>query len=240
MESATRQEGGRQSGRRVHRSCSRRVLLVAIITAAMMSTSAAAVVGTVQPDLAGETIVRQADASSPTPPPTNTSPSRGVETAPTPTEPVNTIEPTPSAPAPGWAPQQEASVSIPRLGISLPVHMGGQEVIDQGVAAHYSGPVSRPPASLGDAGTYWLAGHHSTHGKPFARLPESTVGDQVVVTNRQGVSFTYAVTSTLVVGTKADRSVIYGTDPSARRILLQTCLGNTRRLLVHGTLTAVS
>jgi LPXTG-site transpeptidase (sortase) family protein len=124
--------------------------------------------------------------------------------------------------------------------MSLPVHMGGQEVIDQGVVTHYSGPVSRPPVSVGEAGTYWLAGHQSTHGKPFARLPEAAVGDQVVVTSRPGVSFTYTVTSRQIVGTKAPRTTLYGTDPSARRILLQTCLGSTRRLLVHGTLTAVS
>lgn len=89
-------------------------------------------------------------------------------------------------------------------------------------------------------GTYWLAGHQATHGKPFATVPELVEGDPVVVTSRLGISFTYTITSTQVVGTKAPRTTIYGTDPSARRILLQTCLGSTRRFLAHGTLTSVS
>jgi len=89
-------------------------------------------------------------------------------------------------------------------------------------------------------GTYWLAGHHSTHGEPFARVPELVAGDRVVVTSRTGASFTYTITSTQVVGTRAPRTTIYGTNPSARRILLQTCLDSTRRFLAHGTLSSVS
>ncbi len=243
MGSTTKQESCRRLDRLRRRSRparTRRVLL-GVVIAAFMSISAVGEAGQAQPPTADGALGRQADASATASPPTSTASSSGVQIAAAPTQPVTaTTGHTPPAPPSGWAPAQEASVSIPRLGMSLPVHMGGQEVIDQGVATHYSGPVSRPPVSVGEAGTYWLAGHQSTHGKPFARLPESAVGDQVVVTNRQGVSFTYAVTSTEIVGTKAPRAALYGTDPSARRILLQTCLGSTRRLLVHGTLTGVS
>jgi LPXTG-site transpeptidase (sortase) family protein len=137
------------------------------------------------------------------------------------------------------APGSEATVSIPRLGLELPVASGGQEVIDDGLVAHYWAPGWREPAAAGAAGTYWLAAHHETHGSPFLLLPEVVVGDQIdVATATQ--TFTYTVTSTEVVEDDAGFGPVYGADPVAPVILVQTCLDEVRRLLVHGALTATA
>jgi len=134
---------------------------------------------------------------------------------------------------------EEATVAIPSLNIDLPVVEGGQSVIDEGVVAHYVGAGWLAPIAAGAPGTYWLAAHHVTHGGPFDALPNIHIGDNVVVTTRSH-TFVYTVTSTQVVGVYAGYGPVYGTDPSARTILLQTCLNETDRFLVHGILTSES
>ena len=131
----------------------------------------------------------------------------------------------------------EAMVTIASLGIDLPIIAGGQSVIDQGVVAHYFAPGWEPPVPPGAPGTYWLAAHHTTHGAPFGALPDVAVGAEVrVTTNNQ--TFVYTITSTEVVGLFPGDVAVYGTDPTASVILLQTCIDSTLRFLVHGTLTA--
>jgi len=134
-------------------------------------------------------------------------------------------------------PGTEATVSIPSLGIDLPVIEGGQSVIDEGVAAHYTADGWKEPVAAGAPGTYWLAAHHVTHGAPFEALPDIAVGAQIrITTNSQ--TFIYTVTSTEVVGLLPGDVAIYGTDEASPVILLQTCISDTRRFLVHGTLSA--
>lgn len=53
-------------------------------------------------------------------------------------------------------------------------------------------------------------------------------------------AFTYVVTSLEVVFDDAGFGPVYGTDPAASVILLQTCLDHIQRLLVHGTLVAAA
>jgi LPXTG-site transpeptidase (sortase) family protein len=131
----------------------------------------------------------------------------------------------------------EAIISVPSLGIELPIISGGQSVIDQGVVAHYTAPGWEPPVAAGAPGTYWLAAHHATHGAPFEALPDVAVGAEIrVATSSQ--TFVYTVTSKEVVGLLPGDEAVYGTNPGAPLVLLQTCLDNTRRVLVHGTLTA--
>jgi LPXTG-site transpeptidase (sortase) family protein len=131
----------------------------------------------------------------------------------------------------------EAILTIPSVGIDLPVIPGGQSVIDQGVVAHYTAPGWEPPVAAGAPGTYWLAAHHDTHGGPFADLPEVAIGAEVRVT-ANGQTFVYTVTSKEVVGLLPGDEVVYGTDPGAPVVLLQTCIDSTRRALVHGILTS--
>jgi LPXTG-site transpeptidase (sortase) family protein len=194
-------------------------------------------------------VIFNAAGATPAPPTTTAAPTTTSTTAaPVPTTsttvaPTTTVAPPPpttAAPRPTTVPGQEATVTIPSLGISLPVVEGGQSVIDMGIVAHYVGADWLPPVPAGSAGTYWLAAHHSTHGDPFGRLPDIHQGASVIVTTVTGHTFTYTVTDMEVVGTIATYDSVYGTNPSLPRILLQTCLGATQRLLVHGTLTSAS
>ena len=131
----------------------------------------------------------------------------------------------------------EATVSIPSLGIDLPVVEGGQSVIDEGVVAHYVAAGWKDPVAPGAAGTYWLAAHHVTHGGPFAALPQISVGAEIRITTDTN-TFVYTVTSVQVVGLSPGDVPIYGVNDSSPVILLQTCIDTTDRFLVHGTLTA--
>lgn len=148
-------------------------------------------------------------------------------------------EPAPTLTAPERPAGTVATVAIDSLGIELPVVAGGQSVIDQGVAAHYTAPGWEPPVPPGSPGTYWLAAHRSTHGAPFAALPDIAIGAEVRVTT-SSATFVYSVTSVEVVGLWPGDDAIYGTDPTASTILLQTCIDATLRVLVRGTLTASS
>jgi LPXTG-site transpeptidase (sortase) family protein len=166
-------------------------------------------------------------------------------TAPEPT--TTTVASTPPAPANAWTPPptpavpgQEATVEIPSLGVSVPVVRGGQDVIDRGVAAHYTGTQWRPPIEPGQPGTYWLAAHNSTHGAPFESLHAIAQGAEIRITEVDGTVLTYVVTARDTVGTATTFETVYGQDATASRILLQTCEGAARRLLVHGTLTSVT
>jgi hypothetical protein len=143
--------------------------------------------------------------------------------------------PAPPAPAAlAFAPGQEAWLSIPSIGLTAPVFAGGQATIDRGVVTHYSGPGWRPPVGPGQAGTYWLAAHHVTHGAPFLNLPAISPGAVVVITPLHGPIVRYLITSAQVVGTSADYTTVYGPDSTTPRLLLQTCEGGAYRLLVHG------
>jgi sortase (surface protein transpeptidase) len=128
-------------------------------------------------------------------------------------------------------------VSIPAIGLNLPVFPGGQSVIDEGVVTHFWAPGWRPPVAAGQAGTYWLAAHHVTHGAPFLNLPSVRPGDLVIITPAHGGPVVrYVITSLQVVGTTVAFTTVYGTDTTTPRLLLQTCEGSAYRLLVHGVL----
>ena len=143
-------------------------------------------------------------------------------------------------PAAPLVPGQEATVEIPSIKVSLPVVMGGQDVIDRGVAAHYTGAQWRPPTDPGRPGTYWLAAHNSTHGSPFENLHAIARGAEIRIVTHDGTVFTYLVTSRDLVGTATTVDTVYGHDATTSRILLQTCEGSAQRLLVHGVLTSVT
>ncbi len=147
------------------------------------------------------------------------------------------VAPTPESTVAELPAGVEATVTIASLGINLPIIAGGQSVIDQGVVAHYSAPGWEEPVSAGSVGTYWLAAHRETHGGPFRSLPDVAVGAEIRVTTDQH-TYVYTVTSIEVTGLYPGDAAVYGTDPTASVILLQTCIDSTLRVLVHGTLTA--
>jgi len=140
----------------------------------------------------------------------------------------------PASPAPaGAAPaegQPVAIIEIPKIDVD--------QVVIEGVAAPdlALGPGHYPGTPLpGQAGNAGIAGHRTTHGRPFYDLQALTPGDQVTLMTRQGI-FVYSVTRSSVVD-PTDVSVL---DPSpVAELTLTTCnprFSAAQRLVVQATL----
>lgn len=124
-----------------------------------------------------------------------------------------------------------ARVSVPRLGKSAIVLAGasGQAL------AFGPGQVERTPQA-GEPGTAVYSAHRDTH---FAFLGDVAVGDEILVTRRDGHALRFQVTGASVVHWDAS-----GIDPSAagRRLALVTCwplngkFSGPLRYVVHATL----
>jgi sortase A len=86
------------------------------------------------------------------------------------------------------------SIEIPAIGLDETIRSGVDlSVIDQGVA-QWAGTVSP-----GEDGNLVLAGHRTTHSKPFADLDRLRSGDLVYVTDGAGFPVIYKVTETVIV-----------------------------------------
>jgi sortase A len=127
---------------------------------------------------------------------------------------------------------QMGTIEIPKIGISATMFEGvSLTVLDHG-PGHWPGS-----AQPGHVGNVVIAGHRTSHSRPFRNIDQLVPGDQVIFVNAEG-RFVYAVTSTEVV------------DPTALRILDQTTArtatlfachppGSTRqRIVVHLALVA--
>lgn len=145
----------------------------------------------------GATTGVEAVALAAAPPPTTTAPS----TAPTTTTstaapadpPLSQPQPLPADPYARVPVTQIGTITIPKIGLALPVYEGvWQTVLDVG-PGHWPGT-----APLGGFGNTVIAGHRVTYGAPFRHLDALTVGDAIVVVSPAG-RFTYAVTGTQVV-----------------------------------------
>jgi len=83
-----------------------------------------------------------------------------------------------------------ALIRVPSWGhYVMPIENGvSEKVLNSGVVGHFphTGPVGR--------GNYALTAHVVTHGEPFARLPELTPGDRVVI-EKCGTQYTFKVTN---------------------------------------------
>ena len=98
---------------------------------------------------------------------------------------------------------------------------------------HYPGT-----APIGGNGNVGIAGHRTTHGAPFYSLNKLHPGDLIYLTNTSGQTFTYQVTSQLIVAPN-DTAVLNPTP--TRTLTLTTCnpiYSATQRLIVHATLVA--
>lgn len=85
-------------------------------------------------------------------------------------------------------------IRIPSIGVDEPIRSGiSLSVIDQGVA-HWAG-TSTP----GGGGNVVLAGHRTTHSRPFADLDRLEVGDLVYLEDGEGLEVIYRVSSTFIV-----------------------------------------
>jgi len=163
-------------------------------------------------------------------------PSPAALAPPAPAPPVVPAPPSPVA----WPSGAVAWLTVPAIGLDRPVFRGGQSTIDHGVATLFDdGPGGwRAPVAPGSRGTVWIAAHHTSHGAPFRHVDELSVGDVAIVRGRDGVAHTYRFVGRRIVGTAVYPSVVYGSDPSMRRLELQTSMGSAHRLLLTGVLVA--
>ncbi len=140
-----------------------------------------------------------------------------------------------SAPLP---PGAVARISMAAIGLDLPVYRGSQSTIDLGVATLFDdGPGGwSAPVALGGRGTVWIAAHHTSHGAPFRLVDRMAVGDRISVRDANGAVYTYQVVDRRIVGTAVTPGAIYGDDPSAHRLVVQTSMGASHRLLLTASL----
>ncbi|MDW4908044.1 class E sortase [Streptomyces sp. ADMS] len=100
--------------------------------------------------------------------------------------------------------QAYAILSIPRLGLRVPVAEGVSKsgVLNKGYVGHY--PATQQP---GQAGNFALAGHRNTHGEPFRYINRLRRGDAVRVETADAV-YSYTVDRTLPQTSARDDGVI--------------------------------
>ena len=144
--------------------------------------------------------------------------------------------------APGDQPTVGPSIAAPNegnpVGILRIAKLGLNKVIVQGTsdADLRLGPGHYPGTPLpGEEGNAAIAGHRTTYGAPFFNLDELKPGDPIVITTVQG-TFTYQVTSSLVVS-PSDTSVV--DDTTTPELTLTTCnprFSASSRLVVHAKL----
>jgi LPXTG-site transpeptidase (sortase) family protein len=88
-------------------------------------------------------------------------------------------------------------IEIPRIGLSAPVvemaNVDDRENLNKG-PAHLAGT-----AYPGEEGNCVIAGHRTTHSRPFFRLDELSEGDRVILSGRDGSIHTYLIKRKLVV-----------------------------------------
>jgi sortase A len=138
-------------------------------------------------------------------------------------------DPVPANPDEDVAVVAIGSIEIPRVGVSEPLHEGvWQTVIDRG-PAHWPGT-----AMPGGWGNVVVAGHRTTHTRPFLDLDLLDPGDEIVL--RTDRAYTYRVTSSTVVD--ANETWIVDQHPG-RTVTLFTCHpkgSEQHRLVVFGEL----
>ncbi|WP_374991240.1 class E sortase [Streptomyces sp. LHD-70] len=157
--------------------------------------------------------------------------------------------PAPREPSPPRWDQAYAVLSIPRLGVRVPVAegVGKAGVLDKGYVGHY--PRTAQP---GRPGNFAVAGHRNTHGEPFRYVNRLRPGDRIEVKTERA-AYTYEVDRTLPQTLPGDGGVIDPVPRSAVRagagyeergyyITLTTCtpeFSSKYRLVVWGKLKAV-
>jgi sortase A len=149
--------------------------------------------------------------------------------------PTTTTEPLP-VPAPAPDPRANeprieiGSIAIPKIEVAKSMYEGvSLNTLDIG-PGHWPGT-----AMPGQRGNVVVAGHRTSHDKPFRHLDLLVPGDQVVMGTLAG-SFTYVVSSTEIVTPDAIR-IIEQTDAYTATLFACHPVGSTKeRIVVHLTL----
>jgi LPXTG-site transpeptidase (sortase) family protein len=109
-----------------------------------------------------------------------------------------------------------AHLQIPKIALDQFVVSGTDESDLAKGPGHYLGT-----AMPGQAGNVAIAGHRTTHGAPFNRLAELSIGDPIYLAAANGEQLTYIVSATPVAVSPGDVTVLdnFGDD----RLTLTTC-----------------
>lgn len=131
-------------------------------------------------------------------------------------------------PTPG--PQQAVSIRIDALEISAPIVQGdGWEELKRGVGQHLGG------ANPGENGNLVLAGHNDIFGEVFRHLDKLQTGDEIVV-NSQQRTYTYVVSSTIVVSPTFVEVMNQTPDATLTLISCYPYLVDNQRIIVQAEL----
>lgn len=123
---------------------------------------------------------------------TSTTSSTTTTAAPTTTEALPVPEPAPD-PRANEPVVEIGTIELPKIGISKSMYEGvSLTVLDEG-PGHWPGT-----AMPGHRGNVVVAGHRTSHDRPFRDIDQLTIGDEVVFTTMEG-RFVYEVTGTEVV-----------------------------------------
>jgi sortase A len=146
-----------------------------------------------------------------------------------------TALPVPKAPAIGHA---LGLIQIPKIDLKKVVVQGANP---EELAL---GPGHIPSTVMpGQAGTFAVSGHRTTHGRPFYRLNELAKGDTITIVTRYAI-YTYKVSHTQVVApTSVDvlDNVRASSGKTRSQIVLTTCnprFSAAQRLIVFGDLSS--
>ena len=171
-------------------------------------------------------------------PPTASSTTTSTSTSSTTTSTTTTLAPTTTTealPVPEPPPDPRANepivevgtIEIPKLGITKPMFEGvSLTVLDNG-PGHWPGT-----AQPGHRGNVVIAGHRTSHDRPFRDIDQLIMGDEVVITTLEG-PFVYEVVGTEIVTPDAVH-IIDQTDGYSATLFACHPPGSTReRIVVH-------
>ncbi|HEX6420587.1 MAG TPA: class E sortase [Acidimicrobiales bacterium] len=163
-------------------------------------------------------------------------------TAPPPPAPATTVPPPTTAapvdlPIPEDAPVDpyaptphvvHGTLALPRIGVSQPLHEGiTLTAIDKG-PSHWPGT-----ALPGEPGNVVVAGHRTTHTRPFHDLDLLQPGDPLVFTMGDGTVWTYEHTGTEIVGPDATYIAIQTAERTATLFACHPKGSAAQRIVAH-------
>ena len=127
-------------------------------------------------------------------------------------------------------------------------------MLDSGAVTLITEVGSSPLLSVhpGDTGTLWIAGHRTSHGSPFADVPDIADGAIITVSDDSGTA-SYRVVARAYVQVHGGLVLDAARNPSdsatqdsllradrggnlAPRLVLQTCDGNNGRWMIYADL----
>lgn len=157
-------------------------------------------------------------------PPTTTTTTTVPVTAPAPIP----VPVAPPADTRGQEPIVElGSIEIPRIGLAASMFEGIRlTTLDRG-PGHWPGT-----AMPGSTGNVVVAGHRTSHSKPFRHLDQLAVGDEVIFNTVDG-RFVYLVTSTEIVTPDAVRIIDQTPDQTATLFACHPVGSTKQRIVIH-------